>query len=390
MSGSINFAHSMRPETIGDFVGQREALEKTLPHVREGSLPSFLLCGPPGCGKSTLAILLAKKAGLPFSHFSAATNGLPDIRKTKKPVIILDEIHRFSKTQQDYFLPAVEDGSLVLLATTTENPETAIAPALLSRMNTVRLDALSRDDLAKIAVSGIRRQNTRLKKDQPPIPEDGELVDFLCSFSGGDARSLLSLIPLIPELETHSPANLARLLPEKLARHDDESHYTKISALIKSIRKGAPQAAVYWLAALLKSGEDPAFICRRLVISAAEDIGLANPTAVVIAQSCLAAVERTGMPEAGIIMAECALYLAMSPKSGSACSALMRAYEHIGKNGVLPVPGFLRKAHSRDHMRYPVSDYLPYGEGDFYRPETNGREKGLFENWKKTMEEDFG
>ncbi len=356
------------------------------------SLASLVLYGPPGCGKSTLALLLAESFGRPFLRLSAPEVGLSDLRKRIRDieVLILDEVHRFSKAQQDFFLPLLESGELVLLATTTENPSFSITRQLLSRMHVLRLRPLSMEELLQIAKKGA----AALEKDFPE-----ESLEMLARISGGDARVLLNLMEYSSELppERLTPEALHAALPEIVLRgdRDADTHYELASALIKSIRGSDPDAALYYLAEMLESGEDPRFICRRLILSASEDVGLADPAALPLAVSCQQAVEFVGMPEGFIPLAETVVYLALAPKSNSSYAAYLAAQKEVRLHGMHPVPLHLRNPSTALHKKwgygqgykyphaYPGSwieqEYLPEEVKGrvFYTPKEEGAEPRL-------------
>ena len=356
------------------------------------SLASLVLYGPPGCGKSTLGLLLAESFGRPFLRLSAPEVGLSDLRKRIRDieVLILDEVHRFSKAQQDFFLPLLESGELVLLATTTENPSFSITRQLLSRMHVLRLRPLSMEELLQIAKKGA----AALEKDFPE-----QSLEMLARISGGDARVLLNLMEYSRELppERLTPEGLHAALPEIVLRgdRDADTHYELASALIKSIRGSDPDAALYYLAEMLESGEDPRFICRRLILSASEDVGLADPSALPLAVSCQQAVEFVGMPEGFIPLAETVVYLALAPKSNSSYAAYLAAQKEVRLHGMHPVPLHLRNPSTALHKKwgygqgykyphaYPGSwieqEYLPEEVRGrvFYTPKEEGAEPRL-------------
>ncbi len=388
----------MRPDDLALFLGQTHLGGRLRSLMQAPRLPSLLFFGPPGCGKSTLALLLAKSTGKKFLRLSAPEAGLQHLRRSLSGVdiLVLDELHRFSKAQQDFFLPLVESGELTLLATTTENPSFSVTRQLLSRLHVLRLRSLGRPELMELA----KRGAADLQMDMSE-----ELADLLSGASHGDARTLLNLVEYVAAL----PADLQELehikaaLPEVLVRHDKDgdNHYELASALIKSIRGSDVDAALYYLACLLEGGEDPRFICRRLILSASEDVGLADPTALSLAVSCQQAVEFVGMPEGFIPLAETVTYLAMARKSNASYAAYLNAQREIKLNGPRPVPLHLRnpstqlqkewgygKEYKYPH-NYPDSwveqSYLPQGlEGRrFYQPRDNGEEPRLSQWWRK-------
>ena len=388
----------MRPDDLALFLGQTHLGGRLRSLMQAPRLPSLLFFGPPGCGKSTLALLLAKSTGKKFLRLSAPEAGLQHLRRSLSGVdiLVLDEMHRFSKAQQDFFLPLVESGELTLLATTTENPSFSVTRQLLSRLHVLRLRPLGRPELMELA----KRGAADLQMDMSE-----ELADLLSGASHGDARTLLNLVEYVAAL----PADLQELehikaaLPEVLVRHDKDgdNHYELASALIKSIRGSDVDAALYYLACLLEGGEDPRFICRRLILSASEDVGLADPAALSLAVSCQQAVEFVGMPEGFIPLAETVTYLAMARKSNASYAAYLNAQREIKLNGPRPVPLHLRnpstqlqkewgygKEYKYPH-NYPDSwveqSYLPQGlEGRrFYQPRDNGEEPRLSQWWRK-------
>ena len=398
MKRDIPLAEALRPQTLGKFFGQEQLRARIDALQKADRLPSMLFFGPPGCGKSTLAMLLAARSGRKFLRLSAPEAGLAQLRRSLAgvEVLVLDELHRFSKAQQDFFLPLLESGELTLLATTTENPSFSVTRQLLSRLHVLRLKALAQKDLCKLGHEGAKRLNLEL------VPE---ALDTLALASRGDGRAMLNLVEYaaaLPE-DQREPEKLKKALPEILARHDrdGDSHYEIVSALIKSIRGSDVDAALYWLACMLEGGEDPAFVCRRLILSAAEDIGLANPEALRIAVACQQAVEFVGMPEGYIPLAETVAYLALSRKSNSTYAAYLNAARKVKQDGPLPVPLHLRNATTalqknwgfgRDY-KYPHNyqesfveqDYLPdklVGER-FYFPGQNGDEPRVAQWWRK-------
>jgi len=284
----------MRPDDLALFLGQTHLGDRLRSLMKSGRLPSLLFFGPPGCGKSTLALLLAKSSGKPYLRLSAPEAGLQHLRRslTGVEILVLDELHRFSKAQQDFFLPLVESGELTLLATTTENPSFSVTRQLLSRLHVLRLRPLGRPELMELARRGAKDMQLEMTDD---------VADLLAGVSHGDARTLLNLVEYVGALpeDRRDLEHIKAALPEVLIRHDKDgdNHYELASALIKSIRGSDVDAALYYLACLLEGGEDPRFVCRRLILSASEDVGLADPDALGLAVACQQAVEFVGMPE---------------------------------------------------------------------------------------------
>jgi putative ATPase len=391
-------AESLRPQSLDDFVGQSHIKQRIRAMMTATRLPSLLFFGPPGCGKSTLALLLAKHTGQSFARFSAPETGIAALRKqiVNLDIVVLDEIHRYSKAQQDFFLPLLENGEITLLATTTENPSFSVTNQLLSRLHVLRLRGLNLAEMVQIAKKGAEHLHEY-------IPE--ESLDLLGRQAGGDARTLLNLVEYTGKLDQpdRDPKNLSAALPELVARgdRDGDSHYELVSGLIKSIRGSDPDASLYYLACLLESGEDPRFIARRLILSASEDVGLADPQAMSLAVACQQAIEFIGMPEGFIPLAETTLYLALAPKSNSAYAGYLAAMQEIRRNGPKPVPLHLRNASTKLQQEwgygkgykyphaYPDSwidqEYLPaeLSVRRFYQPKNQGEEPRL-QNWLST------
>lgn len=404
---NIPLVERMRPSSIEDFVGQEKiigpnsSLRKSL---NSGFVPSMIFWGPPGVGKTTLAKLLSLQLERPFFKLSAINSGVKDIREiiekvkgqglfgNNNAILFIDEIHRFSRSQQDSLLGAVENGTLTLMGATTENPSFEVNPALLSRCQVYVLDPLSKNDLETILFKSIEKDEILSKKDIT-IEETEELFRL----SGGDARKLLNAIEILgaeedPIIVTNEFT--AKVIGKNLARYDKqgEQHYDIISAFIKSIRGSDPNAAVYYLARMVEGGEDPKFIARRLTILASEDIGNANPSALAIAISAFQAVNLVGWPESRIILSQCAIYLACSDKSNSAYDAINKAQELVKKTGDLSVPIHLRNAPTQlmkelgygDNYKYAHSyesnfiedEYLPSELENqiLYQPQNNSKE----------------
>lgn len=354
-------AERSRPTSLDEYVGQKHLVgENSILRlmIDSGNISSFILWGPPGVGKTTLARIIANQLERPFYTLSAVTSGVKDVReaieKAKQsrffsqasPILFIDEIHRFSKSQQDSLLGAVENGTITLIGATTENPSFEVITPLLSRCQVYVLKPLEEEDLMELAERVIR-EDVELKKRKIKIEEKESLIRY----AGGDARKLLNIIELVVNSETSDKVRITNeIITERLQQNpmaydkDGEVHYDIISAFIKSIRGSDPDAAIYWLARMVAGGEDPKFIARRLVISAAEDIGLANPNALLLANACFDALQKIGWPEGRIILAETTIYLASSPKSNSAYSAIDDALALVEETGNLPVPLHLRNA----------------------------------------------
>lgn len=355
-------AERLRPKTLEDYIGQKhlvgpDAILRKM--IEAGRISSFILWGPPGVGKTTLAQIIANKLETPFFTLSAVTSGVKDVREVidkarnsryfnqASPILFIDEIHRFSKSQQDSLLGAVETGVVTLIGATTENPSFEVIRPLLSRCQLYVLKSLEKEDLLELLQSAIER-DIYLKEKNIELKE----TDAMLRYSGGDARKLLNILELVVEAESSSEKIVItdekvveRLQQNPLAYDKDgEMHYDIISAFIKSIRGSDPDGALYWLARMVEGGEDPAFIARRLVISASEDIGLANPNALLLANAAFDAVMKIGWPEGRIPLAEATVYLATSPKSNSAYEGINHALELVRQTGNLPVPLHLRNA----------------------------------------------
>lgn len=357
-------AERLRPRSLEDYIGQTHLVGSDgiiRRMIETGRVNSFILWGPPGVGKTTLARIMASQTEVPFYTLSAVTSGVKEVREVLarceadarsmfvkgRPILFIDEIHRFNKSQQDSLLGAVEKGTVTLIGATTENPSFEVIRPLLSRAQVYTLKPLELEDLENLLERALT-QDEVLKKRKFDIKSK----DALFRFAGGDARKLLNIIDLIeqstPDGETVVIDDdvVTSRLQQNPAAYDrnGEMHYDIISAFIKSIRGSDPQAAVYWLARMVAGGEDPAFIARRLVILAAEDIGLANPNALLLANATFDALNKIGWPEGRIILSECAIYLANSPKSNSAYMAIGEALNAVEKTGNLPVPLHLRNA----------------------------------------------
>jgi putative ATPase len=356
MLQSSPLAERMRPQNLETVAGQKHLIgQGKILHTiyNSGNLPSIIFWGPPGVGKTTLAQVLAQKAHLPFYTLSAINSGVKDVREViskaqenGKAVLFIDEIHRFNKSQQDSLLGAVEKGTITLIGATTENPSFEVIQPLLSRCQVYVLEHLGKDDLIELLHNAIDSDEF-LKKKKIVLKE----VEALLRLSGGDARKLLNLFELVittinkPDVEITNDVVL-KIAQQKIALYDKsgEQHYDIISAFIKSMRGSDPNAAVYWLARMIEGGEDPKFIARRMVILASEDIGNANPTALVMAVNCFNAVDVIGYPECRIILSQTVIYLATSAKSNSSYMAIENAIDKVRTEGDLPVPLHLRNA----------------------------------------------
>ena len=361
-------AERLRPRSLDDYVGQKHLVgpNAVLRNMIEaGRIPSFILWGPPGVGKTTLAQIVAKKLETPFYTLSAVTSGVKDVRffGSHSPILFIDEIHRFSKSQQDSLLGAVEKGVVTLIGATTENPSFEVIRPLLSRCQLYVLQSLSKEDLEELIQRALKT-DVILQQRHIEVKENAALIRY----SGGDARKLLNILELVVEA---SPLNTDVLITDEMVvkclqqnplayDKDGEMHYDIVSAFIKSIRGSDPDAALYWMARMIEGGEDPQFIARRLVISAAEDIGLANPNALLIANAAFDAVMKIGWPEGRIPLAEATVYLATSPKSNSAYQGINAALETARSTGNLPVPLHLRNAPTK------LMKQLGYGSGYKY------------------------
>ena len=417
MTNNTPLAERMRPSTLDDYMGQSHLVGENgiiRNMIKSGRVNSFILWGPPGVGKTTLAHIVAKSTEVPFYTLSAVTSGVKDVREILqrceedarglfskgRPILFIDEIHRFNKSQQDSLLGAVEKGTVTLIGATTENPSFEVIRPLLSRAQVYTLSPLDIEDLERLLERALN-EDPILSKRKFDIAEK----EALFRFSGGDARKLLNILDLIeqstPEGETVVINNdsVTKNLQQNPLAYDKngEMHYDIISAFIKSIRGSDPQAAVYWLARMVEGGEDPAFIARRLVILAAEDIGLANPNALLLANATFDSLNKIGWPEGRIILSECAIYLANSPKSNSAYVAIDSALAEVRQSGNLPVPLHLRNAptklmkdlgyhegykYSHDYQgNYVDQQYLPseIQEKIFWQPGNNPSEQKMGE-----------
>lgn len=376
-------AERMRPHTLDEYIGQQHLIGEGAVLRRmidSGHISSFILWGPPGVGKTTLAQIIAHRLETPFYTLSAVTSGVKDVRdvieraqsgrffNSVSPILFIDEIHRFSKSQQDSLLGAVEKGTVTLIGATTENPSFEVIRPLLSRCQLYVLKSLEKDDLLKLlhrAITG----DVELQKRDIRLTETAALLRY----SGGDARKLLNILDLIVSAEVGKTVEITdEIVEERLQQNPlaydkgGEMHYDIVSAFIKSIRGGDPDAALYWMARMIEGGEDPQFIARRVVISASEDIGLANPNALLLANAAFDAVMKIGWPEGRIPLAEAVVYLAMSPKSTSSYRGINAALAEVQKSGNLPVPLHLRNAPTK------LMRDLGYGKEYKYPPDYPG------------------
>lgn len=411
-------AERLRPQILDDYIGQKHLVGENAvlrKMIESGNLSSFILWGPPGVGKTTLAHIIANQLKRPFYTLSAVNSGVKDVReviekaKSSKffsqanPILFIDEIHRFSKSQQDSLLGAVEQGIVTLIGATTENPSFEIITPLLSRCQVYVLQPLGKNDLLELAHRAITT-DYELKQCDITIAED----EALLRFAGGDARKLLNIIDLMCQTDASEKVVITnKSVVEGLQQNpmaydkNGEMHYDIISAFIKSVRGSDPDAAIYWLARMVVGGEDPKFIARRLVILASEDIGLANPNALLLANACFDALQKIGWPEGRIILAETTIYLATSPKSNSAYLSIDEAIAKVKETGNLPVPLHLRNAptklmkelnygkeykYAHDFENHFVEQqYLPaeLKHSKFWKPQDNLAEKKLDEYLKR-------
>ena len=411
-------AERLRPRSLDEYIGQKHLVGEGAVLRRmidSGRVTSFLLWGPPGVGKTTLAQIIANTLDTPFYTLSAINSGVKDVREvidmakkntffntTKSPILFIDEIHRFSKSQQDSLLGAVETGVITLIGATTENPSFEVIRPLLSRCQVYVLKSLDKADLLSLINRAVT-EDIILKEKNIDIQE----TDALLKYSGGDARKLLNILDLVISADEGDTIITDKIVTERLqenpAAYDKggEMHYDIISAFIKSIRGSDPDAAIYWLARMVAGGEDPKFIARRLVISAAEDVGLANPNALLLANACFDALQKIGWPEGRIILAETTVYLATSPKSNSAYLSIDKALALVEETGNLPVPLHLRNAptklmkeldygkeykYAHDYKdNFIQQDYLPkeIKSTQFWEPQANPAESKILEHLRK-------
>lgn len=423
---NVPLAERVRPKTLAEFISQSHLVGEhgaLTSQIQSDQIPSLIFWGPPGTGKTTLAQIIASESARPFCTLSAISSGVKDVRAiiekaresselfTKKgPILFIDEIHRFSKTQQDSLLAAVEKGWVTLIGATTENPSFEVIPALLSRCQVYVLKPFDKKDLEALLDRAIR-SDTVLKKRKIELKE----TEALFRLSGGDARKLLNMFELLVSSESADPIvitneSVQQKVQKNTVLYDKtgEQHYDIISALIKSIRGSDPNAAVYWLARMVEGGEDVKFIARRLVILASEDIGLANPTALVMANATFQAVNTIGYPEARIILSQCVIYLATSPKSNASYMAIKDAQTAVRQGGDLSVPLSIRNAPTQLMKELGYGESYQYAhdfEGNFvpheflpealqgktfYEPGENMRENGIREFLKSRWKDKYG
>ena len=392
-------AERLRPKSLDDYIGQKHLVGEGCilrRMIESGHISSFILWGPPGVGKTTLAKIIAVQVNAPFYTLSAVHSGVKEVRDvlmkckadsssmfTKhRPILFIDEIHRFNKSQQDSLLGAVEMGTVTLIGATTENPSFEIIRPLLSRAQVYVLQPLSDDDLTELLNRALTKDEI-LKHRTVKVEE----TDALFRYSGGDARKMLNILDLLYQSVGENEPIIIRndIVTERLQQNpaaydkNGEMHYDIISAFIKSVRGSNPDAAVYWLARMIEGGEDPAFIARRLLILAAEDIGLANPNALLLANATFDALQKIGWPEGRIILSECAIYLATSPKSNSAYEAINSAMQFVSETGNYPVPLHLRNAPTKlmTDLGYGADYKYPHAFPGIWQPGNNPQEKKL-------------
>lgn len=418
-------AERMRPKSLDKYIGQQHIIGQGSAlrnAIKQNLLPSILFWGPPGVGKTSLALIIASELKRPFYHLSAINSGVKDVREViekasdnnifnqNKPVLFIDEIHRFSKSQQDSLLGAVEKGVVTLIGATTENPSFEVIPALLSRCQIYILKNLEEQELKDLLINAIK-EDEFLKTKNIILKEH----EALLRISGGDARKLLNALEIVVNSSAENDVEITNelvltVIQQNLALYDKsgEQHYDIISAFIKSIRGSDPNAAVYYLARMLKGGEDPLFIARRLLILSSEDIGNANPNAILLANNCFNAVNVIGMPESRIILSQCVTYLACSAKSNASYMAINDASELVDKTGDLPVPLQLRNAptklmknmnYGKDYKyahsfenNFAEQEFLPeqIAETKLYDPGNNAREQEQRNYLKKLWKEKYG
>lgn len=381
-------AFKSRPKTLDDFFGQEKTLEIIRKMIEKKELVNMIIYGPSGVGKTTISKLIADKLGYNFEYLNAVKVGTTAIKEVskraeeyrrltgEKTILLFDEIHRFNKAQQDSLLQDLEDGNLILIGSTTENPYYTLNKAILSRSIVIEFKKLKNIDIKKIVLNVVEKNNIEI---------DDEILEYIISVASGDARYAINILELILKTDLNTVKNSIEIQQ----RYDEGDKYDRISAMIKSIRGSDPDASVYWLGSMLVGGEDISYIARRLVISASEDIGLANPMALNIAVSAMNAVEKIGMPEARIILSECVIYLALSPKSNSSYNAINSVIDEINTKGVQDVPIHLTKI-GKNKYRYPhnydnhyVSQEYMNKKIKFYKESNNKFEQKTKEYWEK-------
>ncbi|MCM1046236.1 MAG: replication-associated recombination protein A [Candidatus Gastranaerophilales bacterium] len=421
-------AMRMRPRTLDEVVGQEHILGKDkmlYRAIQADKLSSLLFYGPPGTGKTTLAKVIANTTSAEFTQINATVAGKKDMEAVveqakknmgmygKRTILFIDEIHRFNKAQQDYLLPFVEDGTVILIGATTENPYFEVNGALLSRSVIFELQPIRKEAIRELIQRAVSDEERGMGTYNVVIEEDA--LEFLADLSGGDARRALGAVELgvmttkrEADGRIHITLKVAQeCIQKRVLRYDKggDSHYDTISAFIKSMRGSDPDAAVYYLARMLYAGEEVAFIARRIMICAAEDVGNADPNALVVATNASQAVERIGMPEAQIILAQAAIYVACAPKSNAGCEAIFAAMREVEQSGNLPIPPHLQDAHYKGAQRlgrgvgykyahdypghYVEQQYLPYelNGKEFYRPSENGYERRIADHMKRLRQE---
>ena len=431
MEKEAPLAARMRPRTLDEVMGQEHIIgeDKLLYRaIKADKISSVIFYGPPGTGKTTLAKVIAGTTSAEFTQINATVAGKKDMEEVvakakeiqgmygKRTILFIDEIHRFNKAQQDYLLPFVEDGTVILIGATTENPYFEVNGALLSRSIIFELKPIPMEAVRELLKKAVYDAERGMGAYDAVIDEDA--LDFLADVSGGDARHALNAIELGimstgrgEDGKIHITLEVAQeCIQKRAARYDKsgDNHYDTISAFIKSMRGSDPDAAVYYLARMLYAGENAAFVARRIMICAAEDVGNADPQALVVATNASLAVERIGMPEAQIILAQAASYVACAPKSNSACEAIFSAMQEVGRTGNLPIPAHLQDAHYKGAAKlgrgtgykyahdypnhYVKQQYLPYElDGkEFYRPSGNGYEARIREHMQRIRREENG